>query len=269
MGRTITTDAGSVQINNSGSNTTALEINSAVNNSSGVLSTHTGLGVAFRAESTNPSNSFSAMQSNTNSTNANVAAILGNNSGGGYGVSGQIPATATGFAAVYGSNLRTSGGCGVNGIGFNGVVGQTNYGNGYGLYGNNTATTGLRIGTYGLGFNGVYGQTTDPVNGWAGYFTADIGCDGAGYALGGWINASDRRLKSNIIPIGNALQKLSLLNGKHYTITTKSKTPEGEIISKSREQYGVIAQELEEVFPEMVQEKAEMKPYTKPWITIS
>jgi hypothetical protein len=227
-----------------------------VNNSSSVLSTHTGLGVAFRAESTNPSNSFSAIQSNTNSTNANVAAILGNNSGGGYGVSGQIPATATGFAAVYGSNLRTAGGCGVNGIGFNGVVGQTNYGAGYGLYGNNTATTGLRIGTYGIGFNGVYGQTTDPLNGWAGYFTADIGCDGAGYALGGWINASDRRLKSNIIPIGNALQKLSLINGKHYTITTKSKTPEGEIVSNSREQYGVIAQDLEEVFPEMVQEKA-------------
>jgi hypothetical protein len=152
--------------------------------------------------------------------------------------------------------LRTAGGCGVNGIGFNGVVGQTNYGAGYGLYGNNTATTGLRIGTYGIGFNGVYGQTTDPLNGWAGYFTADIGCDGAGYALGGWINASDRRLKSNIIPIGNALQKLSLINGKHYTITTKSKTPEGEIISNSREQYGVIAQDLEEVFPEMVQEKA-------------
>ena len=255
LGRTITTDAGSVQINNSGSNTTALEINSAVNNSSGVLSTHTGLGVAFRAESTNPSNSFSAIQSNTNSTNANVAAILGNNSGGGYGVSGQIPSTASGFAAVYGSNLRTSGGCGVNGIGFNGVVGQTNFGAGYGLYGNNTAASGLRIGTYGIGFNGVYGQTTDPLNGWAGYYTADIGCDGAGYALGGWVNASDKRLKSNIVPIGNALQKLALINGKHYTITTKSKTPDGEIKSNSREQYGVIAQELEEVFPEMVQEK--------------
>jgi len=258
LGRSITTDAGSVQINNGGSNTTALEINSAVNNSSGVLSTHTGLGVALRAESTNPSNSFSAIQSNTNSSNTNVAAILGNNSGAGYGVSGQIPATATGFAAVYGSNLRTSGGCGVNGIGFNGVVGQTSFGTGYGLYGNNTSTTSntLRIGTYGIGFNGIYGQTTDVINGWAGYFTADIGCDGAGYAVGGWINASDKRLKSNIVPIGNALQKLSLINGKHYTITTKSKTPDGEIISNSREQYGVIAQELEEVFPEMVQEKA-------------
>jgi hypothetical protein len=256
LGRSITTDAGSVQINNGGTNTTALEINSAVTNSSGVLSTHSGLGVALRAESTNPSNSFSAIQSNSNSSNANVSAILGNNTGAGYGVSGQIPATATGFAAVYGSNLRTAGGCGVNGIGFNGVVGQTNFGAGYGLYGNNTAASGLRIGTYGIGFNGVYGQTTDPVNGWAGYYTADIGCDGAGYALGGWINASDKRLKSNIIPIGNALEKISLINGRHYTITTKSKTPEGEIISTSKEQYGVIAQEVEAIFPEMVQEKA-------------
>ena len=94
------------------------------------------------------------------------------------------------------------------------------------------------------------------MNGWAGYFTADIGSEGAGYAIGGWITASDKRLKSNIIPIDNSLKKLSLINGKHYTITTKSKSSDGTINLKSRQQYGVIAQELEVVFPEMVQEKA-------------
>jgi hypothetical protein len=256
LGRSITTDAGAVQINNSGANPIGLEVNTAVANSTAVLANISGIGVGFRAESTNATNSFAAIQANSNSSNANNSAILGNNSGSGYAVSGQIPSTAAGFAAVYGSNLRSSGGSGVYGIGYNGVVGQTNYGAGFGSYGNNTGTTGLGIGIYGLGFNGVYGQTTNVTTGWAGYFTADIGTDGAGYATGGWINLSDRRLKSNIVPIQGALQKLTLLQGTHYTITTKSKIPTGEVVESSREQFGVIAQDLEPIFPEMVKDKA-------------
>jgi hypothetical protein len=256
LGRSITTDAGAVQINNSGANPIGLEVNTAVANSTAVLANISGIGVGFRAESTNATNSFAAIQANSNSSNANNSAIIGNNSGAGYGVSGQIPSTAGGFAAVYGSNLRSGGGSGVYGIGYNGVIGQTNYGNGFGSYGNNTGTSGLGIGAYGLGFNGVYGQTTNITTGWAGYFTADIGTDGAGYATGGWINLSDRRLKSNIVPIEGALQKLTLLQGTHYTITTKSKIPTGEVVESSREQFGVIAQDLEPIFPEMVKDKA-------------
>lgn len=256
LGRTITADAGAVQINNSGSNTTGLEVNTAVSNSTAVLANVSGTGVGFRAESTNAGNTFAAIQANTNSSGANNSAILGNNSGGGYGVSGQIPASATGFAAVYGSNLRTTGGAGVNGIGFNGVVGQTNYGGGYGTYGNNTGATGLGIGAYGLGFNGVYGQTTNVTTGWAGYFTADLGVDGTGWSIGGWMTASDKRLKSEIIPIENALYKLSLIKGTHYTITTKSRVPGGEVVESKKQQFGVIAQDLETIFPEMVKEKA-------------
>lgn len=259
LGRTITIDAGAVQLNNSGVNTTALEINSSVSNSTAVLANVSGIGVGFRAESTSPSNTFAAIQANTNSSTSSNSAILGQNAGAGYGVSGQIPATASGLAAVYGNNLRTAGGYGVYGQGFNGVVGQTTYGAGYGVYGSNTGTlplNSLRIGVYGLGFNGVYGQTTDPVNGWAGYFTADIGSDGAGYALGGWINASDKRLKSNIVPIKSALSTVKKLNGKYYTITTKTKLPNGEVKTQSKQQYGVIAQEIETVLPELVKEKA-------------
>lgn len=256
-GRSITVDAGAVQINNSGSNTIGLEINSSVTNSTGVLANVSGSGVGFRAESNNASNTFAAIQANTNSSGMSNSAILGNNTGAGYGIAGQIPQTATGAAAVYGSNLRTTGGSGVSGIGYNGVVGQTNFGDGFGVYGSNAGGgTGLRIGTYGLGFNGIYGQTTNTLTGWSGYFTADIGVDGAGFALGGWINASDRRLKTNIQPIGNALSKISLLEGKNYVITTKTKDIEGNILERSRPQFGLIAQDLELVFPEMVQEKA-------------
>ncbi|GAB5417980.1 MAG: hypothetical protein Crog4KO_14330 [Crocinitomicaceae bacterium] len=256
LGRTITADAGAVEIVNSGSNLTGLDVSSSVNNSTGMLSTHNGVGVAIRAESTNAANGFSAIQANTNSNTANNAAILGNNTGAGYGVTGQIPATAAGEAGVYGSNLRTTGGYGVLGIGFNGIVGQTIYGNGYGLYGSNTGASGLAIGTYGIGFNGVYGQTTDVTNGWSGYFTQDIGVDGSGYSIGGWFTVSDRRLKSNFTPIESPLDRLLLLNGMSYTLTTNSKPAEGELTTTARQQYGVIAQEVEEVFPEMVQEKA-------------
>lgn len=256
LGRTITTDAGAVQIINSGSNTTGLDVSSAVTNSTGVLSTHSGIGVAFRAESTNPSNSFSAIQANTNSSVAVNSAILGNNAGAGYGVTGQIPNTATGEAGVYGNNLRTTGGYGVLGIGYNGTVGQSNYPAGFGIYGSNSGVTGLSIGTYGIGFNGVYGQTTDVINGWSGYFTQDIGVDGAGYAVGGWITASDKRLKSDIVPIESPLEKLKMIHGRYYTIESKSKPYNSELLITTRKQYGVIAQDVEKVFPEMVSEKA-------------
>ena len=51
-------------------------------------------------------------------------------------------------------------------------------------------------------------------------------------------------------------RKLILLQGTHYTITTKSKNSAGEVLSSQREQYGVIAQDLEPIFPEMVKDKA-------------
>jgi hypothetical protein len=164
LGRSITTDAGAVQINNTGSNTTALEINSAVTGSTAVLANVSGVGVGLRAESTNASNSFAAIQGNTNSSGTTNSAILGNNSGAGYGVSGQIPSTATGFAAVYGNNLRTNGGVGVNGIGYNGVSGSSSYNQGFGIFGQNSATPNIPSSFFasavaGVGAIGVQGQT--------------------------------------------------------------------------------------------------------------
>lgn len=263
-GRVINAADGPIQINSSGGNTTGFEVNSSVPNSAAVRANNTGTGVALRAENTNASNGFAAIQANTNSTDPNNSAILGNNDGAGYGISGQIPATATGTAAVYGSNLRATGGSGVSGIGFNGVVGTAQNSQGFGLYGlnNQPGGTNLSVGTYGMGFNGIYGQTTDVTNGWSGYFTQDIGVDGAGYSIGGWNTVSDRRLKSNIKPIESALERLVKINGLIYTLRTPDHIGFDEngnkVENKTREevQYGVLAQELEKVFPEMVNEKA-------------
>src|SRR5690554_3662149 len=263
-GRVITANNGSVEINHTSIavDNKALMVNTNQTQSFGIDATNTGTGVSVRARNTNAANTFSALQAETNSSDANTSAIIGSNSGAGYGVSGQIPATATGGSAVLGNNLRTTGGSGVRGEGFNGVVGFSNYGAGYGVYGNNAGASGLSIGTYGIGINGVYGQTTDPANGWTGYFTGDIGVDGSVYALGdGFFNISDGRLKSNIVPIEGALDKIMKLHPKHYTIKTKSvpNIEEGKVVEHSRQEYGVIAQELEEVFPGMISEKAFFK----------
>lgn len=234
-----------------------MKINSNQNNSFGIDIAHTGTGVGLRALSSNASNNFAALQGQTNSNDANNSAIIGENSGAGYAVSGQIPASATGAAAIYGSNLRTNGGAGVSGIGVNGVIGTSNNPSGFGVYGINNATTGNAVGTYGMGFNGIYGQTTNTANGWAGYFTADVGADGGIFAIGpGVFNISDVRLKSSFAPIENALDKVILLNGKHYTIKTKHLNSENLVIERERKEFGVIAQEVEAIFPEMIEEKA-------------
>lgn len=258
-GRVITTDAGPLEITNAGTNTKGILVTSVVPNSFGIDVSQNNTGVAIRGNSTNAANGFAAIQGETNSSVVDNSAILGQNSGAGYGVAGQIPANASGGSAVYGSNLRLNGGNGVQGIGFNGVVGQAQNGQGFGVYGANnnpSSASVLSIGTYGIGFNGVYGQTTDVANGWAGYFTADLGVDGSGFSLGGWVDVSDRRLKSNIVPISNALNNILALEPARYTLTTKTRHPEGEVQTQQREAYGVIAQELEQVFPEMVTEKA-------------
>lgn len=148
-GRTITADNGPVQINGSGTNTAAL----------GVL--FTGTGNSINAVNNNAANTFSVIQAQTNSTTANNSAILGISTATSRGVSGQVNSTGTGDAGVYGNNLRTTGGYGVYGIGFNGTVGETNYSSGYAIYGENydaIAPLGLGVGVAGVGYYGVVGE---------------------------------------------------------------------------------------------------------------
>ena len=76
-----------------------------------------------------------------------------------------------------------------------------------------------------------------------------------GYTL--FTNYSDRRLKENVRPLGgDVLKKLMLLkpstfnyNGKYFSLTGY------DAKTKNRMLYGFIAQELNEVFPDMVSEK--------------
>ena len=93
----------------------------------------------------------------------------------------------------------------------------------------------------------------------AGYGTIDkgLGVGTAGTSTVGLIRAtndvvayysSDKRLKDNLIKIGNPLDKISQLNGYEFDWIAKEGIHENE-----GHDVGVIAQEVEKVLPEVVQ----------------
>lgn len=186
-GRMITADAGAVEITNAGANSIGLKTNT----------TSTGVGVSSSV--TNSANTFAAIQATTNSSTGTNSAIIGSSSGAANGVSGQIEATATGSAGVYGNNLRTTGGYGTYGIGFNGVVGETNYRQGFGVYGRNYDAIGSlsynSVGTYGLGYVGVWGDQSDPL-GYSVYANGDFGAAGTkAFAIDHPLDPANKYLK--------------------------------------------------------------------------
>ena len=72
--------------------------------------------------------------------------------------------------------------------------------------------------------------------------------NGSAYATGTW-SSSDIRWKKNIIPLTNVLDKLLDLNGVYYEWR---KTEFTEINFDNGQQIGLIAQEVEKIFPELV-----------------
>jgi hypothetical protein len=104
----------------------------------------------------------------------------------------------------------------------------------YGVFG--TAYNGyVTIGVYGLGSNASAGN-------YAGYF------DGTVYAPS-YISASDLKLKENVAPVDNALDKVLKLSGKTYNYRTAEYKnmglPEGK-------RFGLVAQDVEQIMPELV-----------------
>ena len=175
VGRSITIDAGEV------------DLSTATTSGIALRTTNTNTGVAILANSTNTANTFSTVQSSTSATSTLASAVVGNTDGAAYGVSGQADAGSTTAAAVYGSNLRTTGGHGVLGIGVNGAVGQTSYSQGYGVYGENfdaVAPLGNGVGVAGKGYWGVVGEDRylGAILGAYGVFSnGDFGGSGAKY----------------------------------------------------------------------------------------
>jgi hypothetical protein len=147
---------------------------------------------------------------------------------------------------------------GVNGFGSIGVYGSSagadttvaNTGAIYGVQG--SANTGAyAIGVYGEGFQGnynygVYGYQPDTAGSknWAGYFQGDL------FAYR-FYQASDARLKQNIKPISGATEKLMQLNPAIYSFRTSEFS---QLALPSGNQIGLIADEVEKVFPDLIKE---------------
>ncbi len=144
-------------------------------------------------------------------------------------------ATAMGFRTVA-DNLGMLA-IGVNNVAGNGdtTVNQYYYANG--------AYTGAPAGVAFVIGNGdintdAYARGDNPSNAF------EVKYDGSATLAGDLTVNSDARLKSNIISLGSTLSKLMQIDGKSYTM--KSNEKENKI--------GLLAQEILEVFPELVKE---------------
>ena len=106
-----------------------------------------------------------------------------------------------------------------------------------------------RAANNGFGHIGVLGISDDDANfggnKWAGYFVGSV-------VVTGIVNSpSDRKFKTDITDEKNMMSKLMLLKPKSYLFDTKN----NKNMSFSRKlQHGLISQEVEEVFPELVQD---------------
>lgn len=101
-----------------------------------------------------------------------------------------------------------------------------------GTFTSNQAITILDNGLVGIG-------TTTPTQ----RLTVFNGSTTGTYTTSGWQHSSDKRLKTNIRPISNSLEKVVKLNGVYFNWKANP---------KEDNQIGFIAQEVQEILPEVV-----------------
>ncbi|SKB75192.1 tail fiber domain-containing protein [Dyadobacter psychrophilus] len=110
----------------------------------------------------------------------------------------------------------------------------------------NGSTAGIYLDASQSAAEGFVGMKTDKEIGL--YINAAwrfwVNDQGNGYLNGNLIQTSDRRLKTNIQPFKNSLAKVNNLQGYHYNWEDKAKD--------QTLQTGLIAQEVEAIFPELV-----------------
>lgn len=187
--------------------------------------------------------------------------------------------------AIRGVNVN-NGSTGIRGEGVStGVFGQASGGSSSlvstGVWGNNSGSSGARRGLYGLGncTNGVaYGAVTQgtsststaygvltSANSTSGisYGVFSSGSTSSGTAYAGWFNGhvqingsltvtSDQRLKENITSEENVMDRILQLRPTTYNFRNDGMAAEMNLAQGL--QHGFIAQELETVFPELVED---------------
>jgi hypothetical protein len=123
---------------------------------------------------------------------------------------------------------------------------------------------------YGIGYTDDAASFISPTMGWGMYVAADgdarvmlSGQFGHGFFTGNvTAYASDERLKTNIKPIENALDKVSKIRGVTYDWVDNIQS-EYDFHPSTMHETGVIAQEIQEVIPDAVSEAPMNGNYTK------
>jgi hypothetical protein len=174
--------------------------------------------------------------------------VEGQASNGGIGVRGQ--AADGGFEGIGVAGISSAGtGPGVYGAAQNthGVFGRSLSAAASGVYGVNDVNGYGVTGKATNSGRGIYGINTNTA-GWAGYFEGQLFALSAFKPGGGpWSATSDARLKKNIKGLEGVLDRLLQLRGVTYEWIEPEK--QGNMTGP---QIGMIAQEVEKVFPEWV-----------------
>lgn len=231
--------SGAVYINNSGNLTTSYPVgilgsyNSSYALNVNASSSYGGINITDPVDNTGINLTKSGLNyglviSKTNTTSA-VETISSSNAGSGAGI---YASSAKGYG-VYGYNSggNTSGVYGYS-AGGTGSVGVTGY----------CAGVGYGMAAYGTSGSGIYATST---SNYAGYFVGDV------FSSGSYVG-SDQKLKENIKDVVSAMDIISQLHPKLYNFKNDGdyklmNLPKGL-------HYGLIAQDVEKVLPNIVKD---------------
>jgi hypothetical protein len=175
-----------------------------------------------------------------NNTGASATAIFGSSTNGG-GVSGN----STGGNGVTGHSSTADGvfGQSFSGTGAQGGVhGLSNGSSGNGVFGQNASSAGIGVlGKTNAGGIAIYGDNTDGSVGWAGFFNGDI-------SARSYTTSSDARLKKDVKDLPLGIEALLQLRPVTYKWIKEG--------SGDGNQFGLIAQEVQKIVPEIVRADA-------------
>ena len=178
-----------------------------------------------------------------------------------YGTYGESNGSGNAYTYNYGGAFKAANAYRCVGVSGTSVTSATT-GLSYGGYFNSSysaASAGNSFGSASFtGTNGalnvaVYGSASSSSNNtlpnWAGYFVNDVYITGNGWISAAWNIISDKKYKKNIDSISNPLAILKKLNPKSYNYDTAN--ADGFSFPYEK-QYGFIAQEVQQVLPELV-----------------